>query len=568
MFERKYDYINKDEVQYTKEDLEEDIVRARYKRALDEYDEGNFAIEALPPRYYSEEEVDSIYSVDPRISVIKGPEFDAAVREAQVQHLKEMRLPLPYTHKLQKSIHNALLSSYRRRIDSMRKGGMGTIVVNNKIVSNPIRYKTDKDGNCGDTALALLASPGCGKTSALKLVLSTTYPQHIIHELPDLGTVHQITYLEVECPEQSNIQELLNEIGVELDKVLGNSNKFCANEIQRAHTIEAKKEKVCDFIRSYNVGAIVIDEIQKMNFTITSAKSFNTFLGIINNTDVCVFLAGQIDAYEKITEDAQVERRIGTIIIAQDYCFDREVFRSLANSFSTYSWRDNGKELLDPYGRQLSDSEIDALFKVTSGTIDLLSKCWRQIQEYGIETGDWPELTYKFVHDMVQKKKPNSERLIRERILAKAEYISAEAYNNLKNAAALEDEVEQTVANAAIKGLTVKQPKTDKDSNSLRNEVLIGAMKYNTNNNNKWTSETIEKIVDEVLGYKKYKWNSVEELVKICTDKMESHGSDKKTGSSKKVRSAKGKSKKNGISELMDVTNGLLMDRESEQTPA
>lgn len=523
-----FEYIGENEIQYTDEDLKSDMVTARYDKAIEECDRGIFTIEALPPRYYSENELKDVYESGTGITRIKGPEYSPQERLSQVHLLEKNRITLPFMYDLQKSVHDCLIFSYRERYDSLRAGGTSSIVVGDRILMNGLSYRPEKKGDSGKTSLALLASPGCGKTSAIYTVLSR-YPQHIEHDFGVLGLVHQVTYLTVECPAHSDIQSLLDKMSVELDTILGNYEPYCARLVSKEKKLEGKRKKICDFIREYHIGAIVIDEIQNMDFSATSAKSYNIFLSIINETKVCVFLIGQIDAYEKMSADAQVERRVGHIIIAQDYCFDTESYKSIVNGLSTYSWRDDKEKLIDPYGRTLSDSEIDALHKVSSGTIHLTKKCWELIQEYGIETGLWPELTYKFLHKLLKKFSPNIEKDIRDRFFINAKHLSLSAYDFLKNAAQTYADTENN-AFKAEEIIIVEKEKEEKDKRDLFFlDILSKIKEFSRGSGSKWSEETLAKVVKDVLSYKKNEKKTADELAEVCKTKLSSLSSELQT---------------------------------------
>ena len=88
------------------------------------------------------------------------------------------------------------------------------------------------------------------------------FPQLIVHKDLEIGQLLQIVYGKVNCLLNSNISGLLDNIGAEVDKILHNTIPIYENEVKKARNIGAKVNVVSSLIEIFNIGALILDEIQ------------------------------------------------------------------------------------------------------------------------------------------------------------------------------------------------------------------------------------------------------------------------------------------------------------------
>lgn len=334
--EGQYDNINLHNV---------NAVNAVYIPAEFEMDKGNPFIEALPlPR----EGVDVRRSYNKQINgydADKVAEMSDYQRIRAISQLRELRFPLPFDERLETTIYNTLVTSYRNR--KLR----GSVDV-------PISYdagdekqetvgllKGRKDG-AANAGFSLIGYSGCGKSTALGFAFDHI-PQVIYHNI-DGYRIPQIVYLNVSCFHNNNMSALYVGIGAAIDDALENSNPVYATIVKREHTVGEKEAKVNELIEKFNIGLIVFDEIQLLSFSTndndqsnSSRSSFGSLMTLQNNTKVAIGIVGTEEAYTKMFPNLQTARRIGQNINASTYCSSKSFFAVLAKELLKYQWFDH-----------------------------------------------------------------------------------------------------------------------------------------------------------------------------------------------------------------------------------
>ena len=192
----------------------------------------------------------------------------------------------------------------------------------------------------------VIGESGCGKTSALKIALSY-YPKVIRHTLPDGRKVIQIPYLLVQCPPHSNFKSLYERIGEQIDRVLGNTNKYYQNYImgRSRSSLGEMLNRVQQLIDELAIGLIVFDEVQQINFSTQTENSFNALMSMANSTMVGLVIVGTSEAIEMITQVEQIGRRVGPKVPCDEYKFDESFFNSMMIMLLKYSWFQNGETI-------------------------------------------------------------------------------------------------------------------------------------------------------------------------------------------------------------------------------
>lgn len=548
-----YEYIKEDEVQYP--DLmemndENEMIPARYRLAVDVADRGNPFIEALPICFESNEETAVSCYRSPKIEEILGPEAEIAQRIMQVSHLDESRMPLPYMNTLKTGIATAIIVSYRERYPKMRRASEA-IEINDEVQKGNVTCVFCDEGKSGATGVALTGKSGAGKTTAKKIVLDS-YPKHIVHNLENIGIVHQIPFLFANCPENSNLSRLMDKFGESLDEMLGNTNRYFEIQMSKERSLQDKVKKLESFIRCFSIGMLVIDEIQHMDFTRNKAGSYDVILTIADETGVGLFLIGQNEAYEKMFSNEKAVRRIGTRIDGDAYTLDRQFFNAMAYEMARFSWRDDGEHLLDPFeegGRCLKQTEINALYAVTCGVVSLLVRIWKMIQRYGIRTGDWSQIDEDFLNELLKLNNENDYfslnyvkliegRQIRDRIIRKSTILREEQAaeeNQLRLKQRLQDEVKLIKSGDDKEVCSPKEEVAEVSTEQEKERKLLeGLRAYNKLKGSPWADYTIEKIIKQAMSYKMNKNKSDDDLLSYSIEKLNKKKSDRRSNDEKK----------------------------------
>ena len=133
------------------------------------------------------------------------------------------------------------------------------------------------DAAATNAGITMLGYSGCGKSSALE-TLFRNYPQYIIHKGKGMTTYPQIVYLVVQCPPHSNFRGLYKNIGVAIDRALGNVKPVYENELDagKRGTLSVYTDRVRQLIEKFAIGIIIFDEIQHIHFDATLENSFES----------------------------------------------------------------------------------------------------------------------------------------------------------------------------------------------------------------------------------------------------------------------------------------------------
>ena len=350
-----YEYTDK-EKQYMDTDLTTTRwVDAQYVKSPIKAHQGNPFIEALPsPRTSRACILGYTHGVDME-DVRALPRME---RQPYVHALYNLRVMLPFAIRLEQDVHQALLLSYSRRY-----AVPGT--PHNLSAFSPERKDIHygrliaDDADSAVTGFRLIGMSGCGKSSALKILLSK-YPK-VIYHTHETGCYIQIPCLTVNCVPNSNFSALYVAIGDAIDKALGNKNSEYATEIDKTRTLGRKAARVKNLIEDFAIGMIIFDEIQLIDFKSTKENSFDSLLNLSNTTRVAIGVVGTEDAYHKMSPNLRITNRLGSLIRADSYCDNREFVYSVIRQLRRYQWFD------EPIA--FDQSFVDALYECSGGII-------------------------------------------------------------------------------------------------------------------------------------------------------------------------------------------------------
>ena len=397
-----YEYAKLDDTerQYDHLDLsEQKVVDAVYVPSSCTEDKGNPFIEALPrPRTRDEliqyyDKPLSQYNWEQQLSLTPFNRMKSAMQ------LRNVRFVLPFMSKLQEDFALMLINSYRCR--SLRKKSSHALINDESL---PISYVSDgRLGGTTNAGLSLIGYSGCGKTSAMSMVLSD-YPQVILHHPNEHEQFTQIVYLYVVCPVNSNFTVLFNSIGHAIDSALGNSQPVYQEMVRKCKSVGAMASKVSDLLDLFNVGALIFDEIQLLDFEGNRESTFESLLTVVNNTKVALVVLGTEDAYQKMFPNLRMARRVGANIEASQYCRSLEFFAHICKKLFRYQWFNKPVEL--------SEDMIETLYSLTYGIIDQLVSLYIYMNIAAIRSTKPIEVTTKFIDEISETYYPGLRQLI------------------------------------------------------------------------------------------------------------------------------------------------------------
>lgn len=354
--------------QYEVDDLTKKGVEAKYVKC--DSDKGNIYIEALPkPRMGETLRINCVkplYEYTSREEEIKKPLIEQIM---MITKLREVRFQLPVNKELETECYLALIKSYRKRSPFYDKDVLLNYEAHNTTLKTNMVISSEA-AEAANEGFSLVGYSGCGKSSALKTLFSN-YPQYISHKGVGVVRYPQIVYLVVQCPPHSNFRGLYKNIGVAIDKALGNLIPVYADHLDagKAGNLSLYKDRVRTLIEQFGIGIIVFDEIQHLNFSPGVENSFETLLELINETNVAFAVVGTEEAKEKLFNSTLRQvRRTGTEIHADRYCVEIEMFRYFVKELFKYQWFDKDESLDEENMKAMTL----ALYECTGGIIDQL----------------------------------------------------------------------------------------------------------------------------------------------------------------------------------------------------
>lgn len=220
------------------------------------------------------------------------------------------------------------------------------------------------------SGFSLLGFSGCGKSASLE-ILFNHMPQVIVHHPKDNVSIIQITYLVVNCLPNSNFSGLYNAIGRALDSALGNLNMTYEKMIAKKKSLADKQALLCQWIQNFNIGTIVLDEIQLIDFDSNRENSYEALMTIVNNTKIALSVVGTDDAYSQLFAKARNARRSGVYISATKYTENIGYFHLITRSLFKYQWFDEQVKLT----KELSET----MYECTKGVIDQVTWLYKYI---------------------------------------------------------------------------------------------------------------------------------------------------------------------------------------------
>ena len=543
-----YEKLSPGERQYDDYDLTETTcVPARYVKAVCSTDSGNPFIEALPsPRDF--EEVCVAYTkplTDFDYERIKA--MSPIKQQISVTSLRSLRYMLPFHPTLEVEFHTALLNSYRNRHFRYFNDEQ-------QIIQNDKKYGTHlslqgKVAAAANAGCTLLGYSGCGKSSALEILLSN-YPQVIEHRNEKYHRFTQIVYLEVVCPANSNFSALYNSIGAEIDKVLGNITPIYEEMIQKKRTLAEKATIVCKLIDIFGIGCLIFDEIQLIDFQSQKENTFESLLTIVNQTKVALFAVGTEDAYQKMFPNLRTSRRTGPYINANLYCQDRLYFSAIVKNLMRYQWFDQ----YIPYSQEIAD----AFYDVTSGIVDQLIAVYMYVQIDYLRELNKPMITPNYIRSVSQKYFPEMKNLLDRlgdpEIEAQRQALMRIAKQELEQDLQIQQQKEAAAFYAK------KATGNDLiDRANLRGNVIKNVQNSLATLDKVYNMSKIEKAVDHVMQSKANANDSEIELSKKAFKRLESMASDKRYVPKTAVKS------ESNIIDMRNILNRALPDEQKEE---
>ena len=489
----KYNYVDCEEgvSQY---DAGSKTVAAKYVKAKVPMDRGNCFIEALPyPR--KDDDIRLAYTKTlPEYNYSKVKKMSKLEKMLQVGTLRKLRFPLPFHVNLEFSFYNALLTSYRdrQRVISHKKN-IEYIMEDGIKESDSILV--GNEGDATNSGFSLIGYSGCGKSSAIG-ILTSYYPQVIMHSDGEGRYFPQIVYLVVNCVSNSNFAALYESIGNAIDKAFGNVEPVYAKEIARTNGLGKKAEKVRSYIEKFAIGIIIFDEIQLIDFDHVRENSFDSLMTMANRTKVAVAVVGTEDAREKMVFELRTTRRIGNLINGNAYCGNIKFFQVLVEQLFRYQWFDKPVDL--------TPEIIEKLYDITKGIVDQLISVYSAMHYDYLQRKTKPKINEEYIEKVFQKFYPGLQDIL----------------ENLEASSIAEEELRKIRAQGEerVNGIIDIAKQENEENKIIQSKEDISDMAVQLSN----ITANIQAIYDEYSG------EQIEEAYKKIIRKKSSEGRTEK----------------------------------------
>lgn len=227
---------------------------------------------------------------------------------------------------------------------------------------------------------AIIGVSGIGKSTTVEAILRM-YPQVIRHTnykgMPLQMT--QVVWMKLECPGDGSLKSLCLGFFQELDRLVGTS--YFAQYSRSRCTLDRMELIMKQLCVSYNVGLIVIDEIQGLKAARgTSEAALNFFISFANTISVPVIMIGTPKALSILqNEFQQAKRGSGQGDVLWSRMENDASWDTYVDSIWTYQYTSDTV----PLSREIRD----AIYYEAQGIPFIASHLYKLVQEDAILSG-------------------------------------------------------------------------------------------------------------------------------------------------------------------------------------
>ncbi len=499
-------------------------VRAIYTRPDMQIDADNMFIAALP-KMLTEDEVNKFYYQKFPGTISK--DAPVHIQKQEIALLDNILLPLDYASEAEEKFHEILERSYRKRHMNGAIENAEIIICDGKIYQG--ESMKDIIGKDGHTGMGLLGVGGTGKSSFISRMLER-YPQVIIHNNENGQTV-QIVWLYVMPLSRHDLNGFMNSIAEEIDKAVMNNREVYSKKIRSMHSLGEKAKGIADLFRLFNVGALIIDEVQMFEVYKNHSDSYESLMTIIDKSKVAMFLCGTEEAFHKFFYRYYVARRIGEPIGATDYCRKFNSFRDIFDTLTEVNWFKYpvypalSKAKLEEYKIEV----MKAFQYETAGIIERIIHLWQNIQKAYVSMSDEEKRKFILTPEIIKKistEKDPFMALFANETVNNDLLLSEAASNSSENKKiSCDDKSNKTVMNNAMQKVSSK---LSKSIEKCRNPILAQALferitEYMAIGGESYSNETIINEIIHTMDLQSCKDKTEDEILTKTIKALHKH---------------------------------------------
>ncbi len=344
-------------------------------------DKGNPFIEAIP--FFSEEKKDvaNLYTRTLNdLGITPSVDADVNRKTDEISQLRNIVLSYPFHSQVVSEWNLIMKASLRKRWEYFQNADYSVIVSNSRVEQHGIGIRIPYGD--GDSGFTIVGPTNCGKTTAITTLLENI-PRLLVHTF-EKGTFLQIVWLNVTTPQGGSLQDLYVAIAAAVDEALGNFSfdengkklaGFYQTEISRERSVDAKARYVINLINRFCIGALILDEIQNMNFAKNASSSYRSLATIQNDTKVALVSIGLSDSINQLYTESYTLKRAGLRLDPTRIENDRDMdwIRLNTRTIMEHQW--TKKHV------QITDALIDAMLDASDMIIGDIVKIWAEVQK-------------------------------------------------------------------------------------------------------------------------------------------------------------------------------------------
>ncbi|PTO98039.1 ATP-binding protein [Vibrio splendidus] len=352
------------------------IEQAVYQDAILPEHQGNPLIEALPVKKPWKSVMEA-FSNYPAYSEEIAAHPDPLVRDEYLTRIEEIRQPLADYEACFRAVERTIKKGYSTKnpLSPTTAQYLHYLVDERPDIAPRTGYFQPK----GD-GLTLIGESGVGKTSMVEQVLSY-FPNVIEHESyrgQVLGLRKQVVWLKVDCPSNSSVRDLCEEILSTLDLTLDRE------KTKPAGTIGALIRQLEQCMKSSFIGMLVIDEMQNLHFKRTGGENnLLRFLHrLMNKLGVPLFFVANPPFDKSLVKELKAARRAES-----GYHHTMSVLKRDSISWNVFVeqlWQYQWTNIYTELTKELNDT----LHSLSVGNVDMASRTYREAQRLVIGSSD------------------------------------------------------------------------------------------------------------------------------------------------------------------------------------
>ncbi|ODA30866.1 ATP-binding protein, partial [Veronia pacifica] len=352
------------------------VENAVYHDAILPEHKGNPLIEALPPKLPWHEVMQEFCNY-PDYSEEIAAHPDPLFRDEYLNRIDELRQPLTDYERCFRAVERAIKKGY-----SAKNPFSPTTA---QFLHYPVDERPDIEPRTGffqprGDGLTLVGDSGVGKTSMIEQVMGyfPSLIQHSVYRGKRLDLRKQVVWIKVDCPSNSSVRDLCEEILSTLDITLGE------DKTKPAGTIGALIRQLEQCMKSSFLGMLVIDEMQNLKFKRTGGENnLLKFLHrLVNKLGVPVFFIANPPFDQSLIKELKAARRAES---GYHYTMSILVRESVSwNAFIEQLWNYQWTNVYTELTEELNDT----LHMLSVGNIDMASRTYREAQRLLIGSHD------------------------------------------------------------------------------------------------------------------------------------------------------------------------------------